>query len=324
MRLNALDSIRDGVVRMEHMTVKEFNQRASDMGFKKDHDIFTCISFDEIDQLTRSIILSQDFETKTNLYFLNDVSQYSKIIYNSQTKLLFGIDLSQEEHLKKVKSDVVMSISHELRTPLSVALGNVQMLKDFSSIKDPNSEKQIEKTLKSLNKLEKIISQLSLLTQAEFGSYSKRYEIFEPIKVIEEVLSDYQKKLEAKNIKVKVNCSVETIKADRFIIYTIIRNLISNAIKYSHFESTIECTFSEQLITVKDTGIGIREEERIRVFERFFRGTESFKHAQGSGLGLPLVKYLCEISGYKVWFESKWLIGSTFYVQLTNDKSEEK
>lgn len=317
MRLNALDAIRDGVVRMEHMTVKDFNQRASEMGFKRDHDIFTCISFEEIDQLTRSIILSQNFETKTNLYFLNDVSQHSKIIYNHQTKLLFIIDLSEEEHLKKVKSDVVMSISHELRTPLSVALGNVQMLKDFSSYKDQKSEQMIDKTLKSLNKLEKIISQLSLLTQAEFGSYSLRYEIFEPIKVIEEVLSDYQKKINAKNLQVKVHCPVETIKADRFIIYTIIRNLISNAIKYSHFDSLIECTFSEDLITVKDTGIGIREEERIRVFERFFRGTESFKHAQGSGLGLPLVKYLCEISGYKVWFESKWLIGSTFYVQLS-------
>jgi two-component system OmpR family sensor kinase len=319
MKLNALDAIRDGVVRMEHMTVKDFNQRASEMGFKRDHDIFTCISFDEIDQLTRSIILSQDFETKTNLYFLNDVSQHSKIMYNAQTKLLFIIDLSEEEHLKKVKSDVVMSISHELRTPLSVALGNVQMLKDFSTFKDPDSEGMINKTLKSLNKLEKIISQLSLLTQAEFGSYSLRYEIFEPIKVIEEVLSDYQKKIDAKNLQVNVNCPVETIKADRFIIYTILRNLISNAIKYSHVDSIIECSFTENLITVKDTGIGIREEERIRVFERFFRGAESFKHAQGSGLGLSLVKYLCEISGYKVWFESKWLIGSTFYVQLSTN-----
>src|SRR6056297_2289295 len=151
MRLNVLDSLRDGVVRMEHMTVKDFNERASAMGFKKDHDIFTCISFDEIDQLTRSIILAQDFEKKTNLYFLNDVSQYSQIIYNAQTKLLFIIDLSEEEHLKKVKSDVVMSISHELRTPLSVALGNVQMLKDFSTYKDPDSERMINKTLKSLN-----------------------------------------------------------------------------------------------------------------------------------------------------------------------------
>src|SRR6056297_2996368 len=204
MRLNVLDSLRDGVVRMEHMTVKDFNQRASEMGFKKDHDIFTCISFDEIDELTRSIILSKDFETKTNLYFLNDVSQHSKIIYNHQSKLLFIIDLSEEEHLKKVKSDVVMSISHELRTPLSVALGNVQMLKDFTTFKTVESETMINKTLKSLNKLEKIISQLSLLTQAEFGSYSLRYEIFEPIQVIEEVLSDYQKKIDAKNIQVTV------------------------------------------------------------------------------------------------------------------------
>jgi len=317
MRLNTLNAMRDAVVRMEHMTVKDCNRQASQMGFKIDHDIFSCISFDDIDQLTRAIILSQDYETKTNLYFLTDISQYSRIIYDSQTKFLFIIDLSEEAHLKTVKSDVVMSISHELRTPLSVALGNVQMLKDFSNFKDEESIKKIDKTLKSLRKLEKIISQLSLLTQAEFGNYSLRYEIFEPVKVIEEVVSDYQKKLDAKNIQVIVDCQVQTIKADRFIIYTILRNLISNAIKYSHPDSTITCIFTDRLISIKDTGIGIREEERIRIFERFFRGTESFKHAQGSGLGLPLVKYLCEISGYTVRFESKWLIGSTFFVQLS-------
>jgi two-component system OmpR family sensor kinase len=298
------------------MTVKDMNASAKAMGFKKDSDIFSCVSFDQIDQLTRSIILSEYFETKANIYFFNNVSQYSKIIYNPIARLLFIIDLSEDELLKKVKSDVVMSISHELRTPLSVAIGNVQMLKDFSST--PENEKMIKKTQDSLNKLEKIISQLSLLTQAEFGSYSIRYEIFDPVRVIEEVLSDYNKKIQAKNLKMIVKCQLDTFKADRFVIYTILRNLISNAIKYSHDESTIEVVFTEEQITIKDSGMGIREEEIPRVFERFFRGTEALKSAKGSGLGLPLVKYLCGLCDYKVWFTTKWMIGTTFFVKFDN------
>jgi two-component system OmpR family sensor kinase len=298
------------------MTVKDMNASAKAMGFKKDSDIFSCVSFDQIDQLTRSIILSEYFETKANIYFFNNVSQYSKIIYNPIARLLFIIDLSEDELLKKVKSDVVMSISHELRTPLSVAIGNVQMLKDFSST--PENEKMIKKTQDSLNKLEKIISQLSLLTQAEFGSYSIRYEIFDPVRVIEEVLSDYNKKIQAKNLKMIVKCQLDTFKADRFVIYTILRNLISNAIKYSHDESTIEVVFTEEQITIKDSGMGIREEEIPRVFERFFRGTEALKSAKGSGLGLPLVKYLCGLCDYKVWFTTNWMIGTTFFVKFDN------
>ncbi|HOO33807.1 MAG TPA: HAMP domain-containing sensor histidine kinase [Thermotogota bacterium] len=318
MNLHALNPVRDGIIRLDHMTVKDLNDSAKAMGFKRDSDIFSCVSFDQIDQLTRSIILSEYFETKANIYFFNNVSQYSKVIYNPIARLLFIIDLSEDELLKKVKSDVVMSISHELRTPLSVAIGNVQMLKDFSST--PENEKMIKKTQDSLNKLEKIISQLSLLTQAEFGSYSIRYEIFDPALVIEEVLSDYSKKIQTKKLKISVQCEPETFKADRFVVYTILRNLISNAIKYSHPESIIEVAFTDEMITIKDSGMGIREEEIPRVFERFFRGTEALKSAKGSGLGLPLVKYLCGLCGYKVWFTTKWMIGTTFFVKFDNEE----
>ncbi|HPJ89969.1 MAG TPA: HAMP domain-containing sensor histidine kinase [Thermotogota bacterium] len=318
VNLHALNPVRDGIIRLDHMTVKDLNDSAKAMGFKRDSDIFSCVSFDQIDQLTRSIILSEYFETKANIYFFNNVSQYSKVIYNPIARLLFIIDLSEDELLKKVKSDVVMSISHELRTPLSVAIGNVQMLKDFSST--PENEKMIKKTQDSLNKLEKIISQLSLLTQAEFGSYSIRYEIFDPALVIEEVLSDYSKKIQTKKLKISVQCEPETFKADRFVVYTILRNLISNAIKYSHPESIIEVAFTDEMITIKDSGMGIREEEIPRVFERFFRGTEALKSAKGSGLGLPLVKYLCGLCGYKVWFTTKWMIGTTFFVKFDNEE----
>jgi two-component system OmpR family sensor kinase len=92
--------------------------------------------------------------------------------------------------------------------------------------------------------------------------------------------------------------------------------LVSNAVKYSYENSKINVIINQNEIIIEDFGIGIREEEKNRIFERFFRGNESSKYAKGSGLGLSVVKYFCEIANYKIRFESKWMIGSKFIVKL--------
>ncbi len=312
--LNALDPLKEAVLRIDGITITDMNKSAADLGFKTASEIFPFISFDRIDELTKAIIAGEYFECESNLYFLTKDAQYSKIIYDSRDKLLFILDLSEKELLKKVKADVVTAISHELRTPLSVAMGNVQMLKDFSS--DSKNEKIVNKIQDSLEKLEKIISQLSLLTQAEFGNYTRKYEVFDTQALYNDVISDLSKKIEEKNVTINLFTQKTELYADRFIIYTILRNLISNAVKYSNKNAEINVKLSPEIIEVEDFGIGIREEEKQRVFERFFRGTDALKLAQGSGLGLPIVKYLCELCDYKLGFTTRWMIGSKFTVKL--------
>lgn len=314
MNLNDLYPVSEAILRLELMKIVEMNKKAAEMGFNIGNDILSSISFNTFDELTRAILSDNDFSREANIYFFNGNSIYSGIIYDSSTKLLFIKDLSEMELLKKVKADLITSISHELRTPLSVAMGNLQLMKDFSQ--EESTSPYLMKLDKSLKKIEKIISQLTLLTAAEFGNYSLKFDIFDTENVLREVLTDLDMKIKRKNIQIEYTILASTMKADRFVIYTLLRNLISNAIKYSYKDSLITVSLSDKKISVKDNGIGIRDNEKNRIFERFFRGTEASRHAKGSGLGLAIVKYLCELCGYKLNLESKWMIGSTFTIKL--------
>ena len=312
--LGDFDPLVEALARLQGMLVTETNQRARELGLQEGKEVLSSFSFDAIDEFTRSVLGQKPFSYEGNIYLFNTSARYCRLEYNPENHLLILFDRSEWELLKKVKTDIVTSISHELRTPLSVAIGNVQMIRDFGT--QENREVLVDKSLRSLHKIEKIISQLSLLTLAEFGNYSLRPEILSPQKVIEEVLLDLEEKARKKNISVKWECKVNTFEADRFVLYTILRNLVSNAIKYSHDGSDVQVSVRACKIQVKDFGIGIRENENIRIFERFFRGVDAVKHAKGSGLGLPIVKYLSELAGYKVEFQSTWMVGTTFTVHL--------
>jgi two-component system OmpR family sensor kinase len=315
MKLSTLNALQEAVIKVENGTITDVNQRAIDFGFKVGQDWLSAFTFEGVDTLTRAILKNEPFSTEANAFFFTCGSRMCKIIYEPEETLLFLLDQSEIALLKRVKTELVTSISHELSTPLSVAIGNVQILKDFMSTSE--SAPLIMKTQKSLNKIERIVTQLSLLTQAEFGSYSLHYEIFDPLKLLQEVLADLEDKIKKKEMEIKVICTTQTINSDRFVFYTIVRNLLSNAIKYSYENSEIDVTVDSVKIEVRDYGIGIRDQEKPRIFERFYRGGDANKYAKGSGLGLTIVKYLCEMCHYHVEFESTWMVGSTFRVKMS-------
>jgi len=134
-----------------------------------------------------------------------------------------------------------------------------------------------------------------------------------------EVLKDLEDKIKEKEIELDFRSCLEIKEGDKFVLYTILKNLISNAIKYSFNNSKIYIQFDEQMIEVKDEGIGIRQEEIPRIFERFYRSPEAIKYAKGSGLGLAVVKYLCNLSNYRIECESKWMVGTTFRIMFKDE-----
>jgi two-component system OmpR family sensor kinase len=314
VNMNELDMISEALIKLDRMNVQEFNLKAAEYGFEKNKDLLSTFTFNQIEELTQAIIDHKSFTVDSYIYFFNGNSKYCNVLYKPEYNLLFITDKTDFELLKKVKSDFVTSISHELRTPLSVAKGNIQMLRDIQE--DEKYVQNIKKVEKSISKIENIISQLTMLSMAELGLYSPKVDIFDPVKLYEEIYSDMEGKLNAKKIKVDFECTSPVMKEDRFIIYTILRNLMSNAIKYSYDNSKIEVHISDKNLAVRDFGIGIRKEELPRIFERFFRGVEAVKVAKGSGLGLAVVKHLCDLSGFKIKAESKWMVGSYFEVVI--------
>ncbi|UYP00486.1 HAMP domain-containing histidine kinase [Oceanotoga sp. DSM 15011] len=302
------------ILNLDTTKILKTNKKAKNWGFKQDEDILHVFSFNEIDELVKSIILKKDYITETNVYFLEGKSRFVKIIWDFKNKILSLEDRTDFELLNKVKQDFITSLSHELRTPLSVAKGNIQIIKDFYS--DEKFKENINKVDISLLKIEKIITQLTMLSMAQFGSYTIKKEIIDVDILINEVINDLSSKMNKKNIKINKEIKNETLNMDKFIIYTIIRNIISNAIKYSYEDSEINLLIEDNKITIQDFGIGIREDDKKRIFERFFRGSDAYKHAKGSGLGLSIVKYFCELSNIKIKFDSKWMIGTTFFLEF--------
>lgn len=312
------DNLEDGIVILTNKTsIFKVNSRAKEWGIIENKDLLNCISFNKIDQLTESILSEKDYQTEDIIYFIKGFSKFCKIIYNKEYKILLLQDKTQIELLKKVKEDFVSSISHELRTPLTIAKGNVQILDDF--MENKKFSPQIYKIQESLVKIEDIISKLTLLSLAEFGDYILKKEIVNIKDVYLEVIKDLEETINDKSVELVFDCELEKKEGDRFVLYIILKNLLSNAIKYSYNNSKIYIKINSQKIEVTDEGIGIRQEELPRIFERFYRSPEATKYAKGSGLGLSVVKHLCHLSNYKIECESKWMIGTTFKILFNDD-----
>ena len=308
------DIFENPVLQLETTKIINCNKSAKNWEIFENSDLMQHLTFDKIDILIDCILNEKYFEHESNIYFMKGSSKYCKIKYEPKHSILHIQDRTQFQLIKKVKSDFITSLSHELRTPMSVAKGNAHILEDF--LEEEKYKGYVKKISLSLNKLERILNQLTMLSMAEFGSYSIKHEILDPQPIYEEVINDLNKKIMTKNIHLEFILQTKTLKADRFIFYTLLRNLISNSTKCSYENSKIIVKISEDEIVVQDSGIGVRDEEKERIFERFYRSSEALQFAKGSGLGLAIVKHFCELSNYKIEFDSKWMIGTTFKIKL--------
>lgn len=311
------DTLNDAIIKLKNTIIVNSNLKAKSWGFFTDHDLLNIFTYEGIDELIKSILDNKKYIIEDSIYFLSGNSKFCRITYNPKQKILVIEDRTEIQLLTKVKSDFISSLSHELRTPLSIAKGNAHILNDF--LEDDKFKNYVKKISNSINNIEKIISQLTMLSMAQLGNYVIKPEILDTKLLYDEVINDLNAKILSKNIEMNLNLETKVLNGDKFILYTILRNLVSNAVKYSYENSKINIIISQNEIIVEDFGIGIREEEKNRIFERFFRGNESSKYAKGSGLGLSVVKYFCEIANYKIKFESKWMIGSKFIVKLKQD-----
>ena len=126
----------------------------------------------------------------------------------------------------------------------------------------------------------------------------------------------------------KNDCDELWIKSDKHRLIQALNNLISNALKYTS-DGIVEFGYKlnhEQklLFYIKDTGIGISEEDKERVFTRFYRGTHEMTNIRGVGLGLSISKQIIELLGGRLWFESEQTKGSVFYIEIPLIKSSHK
>ena len=215
--------------------------------------------------------------------------------------------LERLENAMKREQQFTSDASHELRTPLSVLKGNFEVL-----IRKPRSEEEyvskIKNGLEEIEKLESIIDQLLALARVQKDAWDIHEIDLESItlEVTESIRKSEGRKIRFTN-QSKEPLYVFSNEKSLFIILT---NLIQNALKYSENLTEISVTIwienSTGILEVKDHGIGIEKEAQSKIFNPFFReNSQELGKIQGSGLGLSIVKKLCDHLGIYISLESE-------------------
>jgi len=259
------------------------------------------------------------FKTNDEIQELSEAfsQMYNKIIKNEENlkiKLKEAISeyikiyeelLEKHEELKKAnkfKTDIIDALAHEIRTPMTKIISYSDILINN------NTDKETEEIakgviLKNTRYLNKLFNQFLLLTKLEYSAFNFNWEKLNLKYFIDKWIEHFKDEIEQKNLSVTNNVSDEiTIYSDEILLDHIISNLLSNAIKYNteHGEIEIDAQVKGDFveITFGDTGFGIKEDEREKIFERFYRSDTVKKYFSGTGLGLSIVyRILKEMKG---------------------------
>jgi PAS domain S-box-containing protein len=228
--------------------------------------------------------------------------------------------LEKEKDLNELKSRFVTTASHEFRTPLATILSSVSLIARYDSNADSEKrEKHISRIKSSVNNLTQILNDFLSIEKLEEGIVHNnpvKFNFAELVTEVSEDLRGISKK--GQTIAVEYSGS-EEITLDPQLMKNVMINLVSNAIKYSPEEKEIEINVEVDKknlrVDIVDHGIGIPEEDQHHLFERFFRAKNS-GNAQGTGLGLNIVKKYVELMDGEISFVSSFNEGSTFTISI--------
>jgi len=241
-------------------------------------------------------------------------------------------ELEFETELSEMKSRFLSIASHEFRTPLAGILSSINLINRYKMAElsvwnkisnHKKIEKHLEKVKESVRYLTSIINKflaLRNITKGEIPLKTGEFDIQALISKQKEQLKEICKRGQAIHYKHYGNLSM--VKLDQHLMENIINNLLSNAIKYSSENTNIQISSSlkenELTIWVKDEGIGIPLKEQDKIFTRFYRAKNALRFAEGTGLGLNLVKNYVEIMQGIINFESHENKGTSFLIKMPN------
>ncbi len=247
----------------------------------------------------------------------------------------YGVNRHKEiEDLKKMEAfrrEFLADVSHELKTPIFAAQGFVHTLLD-GAVEDKRVRgKFLKRAAKSLDRLDILIHDLLTLSQIETGEIKMHFEHFNIVESAGEVLDQLESKADKKKLELSLDEAYDQpifVYADSELIYRVLINLVSNAIKYTD-EGKVGLGFEVEgdhvVVAISDSGPGIPPEHLGRIFERFFRVDKSrSKERGGTGLGLAIVKHIMEAHDSKVSVTSTVGKGSVFSFRLPLGKSIEE
>ncbi|MBC7694517.1 MAG: PAS domain-containing sensor histidine kinase [Burkholderiales bacterium] len=226
--------------------------------------------------------------------------------------------LNKEKDLSELKSRFVSMASHEFRTPLTTMMSSLSLVTKYGEQNDKeNQSKHVAKIKTSINNLTDILNDFLSVSKLEEGKVENMPVEINVKNYISDVISEMKSMAVNGQKLLQIHTGNDIGTVDKKFLKNVLFNLISNAIKFSPENGSIDISchvaHSTLKISVKDNGIGISKADQKHLFERFFRGRNA-THIQGTGLGLNIVAKYAELMNGSIDFESEENKGTTFTI----------
>ena len=231
------------------------------------------------------------------------------------------------DYMQQNKNNYFVNLSHELRTPLNVLSSINQLIKEFTKKDNFITPEKLSYYMgimdRNCSRLLSLINNLIDHTKIENNSYIINKKDEDIVYLVEETVLDMKDYIEEKGLELIFDTDVEekVIRCDKVDIERCIINLVGNAVKFTSEGGLIEVTIKDLddkvKISVKDSGIGISEENKRLIFDRFNQVVDKSAELKGgSGLGLTISKQLITLHGGDIYVESEVGVGSEFIIIL--------
>ncbi|NPV29301.1 MAG: PAS domain-containing protein [Firmicutes bacterium] len=235
-------------------------------------------------------------------------------------------DVSEIRRLERVRAEFVANVSHELKTPITAVKGFAETLLSGALYNYRAAEEFVHIIYEEAERLSRLIHDLLELSRIESREVRMQIEPLDLGSEIKRIVSKLKPQFQKKELALGVDLPSRAVlvEADRDRLEQVLLNLLDNSLKYTPRGGQVEVLAREEdhevVVGVKDTGIGIPQEDLPRIFERFYRVDKArSRKLGGTGLGLAIVKHIVEAHRGRVWVESEAGKGSTFYFSLPKE-----
>ena len=236
-------------------------------------------------------------------------------------------DKRYNEKSSQLKKQMTSNIAHELRTPVTSIRGYLETLLACPDMPQEKKHAFIERAYNQTLRLSELISDMALISKIEEKSSTFKKTEIDFFDVANEVFDEFSERIMSKNVLIENALQAGTLLvANRTLIYSILRNMVENSLKYAgddiviHLESFYDISEKIHYVTYYDTGDGVPEEHLERIFERFYRVSEGrTRDDGGSGLGLSIVRNAVAFHNGKIRVSNRPEGGLMFNFSLSRE-----
>ena len=235
-------------------------------------------------------------------------------------------DITEQARLEDARREFVANVSHELRTPLTNVKSYTETMLDDEDVPRETEKRFLRVILNETDRMTRIVKDLLTLSRMDYDKMDWNFTRFSPSILLEDVIDAMLKDAERHNhvLTLDVGGALPDMVGDRERIEQVVINIVSNAIKYTQDGGRVQVSATAvdglMTIVVRDTGIGIPEEDVPRLFERFYRVDKARSRERGgTGLGLAIAREIVEHHRGTIQVDSKFGQGTTVTITLPTD-----